>query len=57
MKDNANKTHYNVGKKVRETMKEISGTLPEELPTPEKSVKELEKEKKLLGKKNTKKIK
>lgn len=55
--DNANKTHYNVGKKVRETMKEISGTLPEELPTPEKSVKELEKEKKLLGKKNTKKIK
>ena len=55
--DNANKTHYNVGKKVRETMKEISGTLPEELPTPEKSVKELEKEKKLLGKKNVKKIK
>ena len=43
--------------KVRETMKEISGTLPEELPTPEKSVKELEKEKKLLGKKNVKKIK
>lgn len=57
MKDNANKTHYNVGKKVRETMEEISGTLPEELPTPEKSVKELEKEKKLLGKKNVKKIK
>ena len=38
-------------------MEEISGTLPEELPTPKKSVKELEKEKKLLGKKNTKKIK
>ena len=53
----ANKTHYNIGKKVRETMEEISGTLPEELPTPEKSVKELEKEKKLLGKKNVKKIK
>lgn len=53
----ANKTHYNIGKKVRETMEEISGTLPEELPTPEKSVKELEKEKKLLEKKNVKKIK
>lgn len=55
--DKANKTHYNIGKKVRETMEEISGVLPEELPTPEKSVKELEKEKKLLEKKNTKKIK
>lgn len=54
--DKANKTHYNIGKKVRETMEEISGVLPEELPTPEKSVKELEKEKKLL-KKNKKKIK
>lgn len=53
----ANKTHYNIGKKVRETMEEISGTLPEELPTPEKSVKELEKEKKMLEKKNVKKIK
>lgn len=54
--DKANKTHYNIGKKVRETMEEISGILPEELPTPEKSVKELEKEKKLLEK-NKKKIK
>lgn len=54
--DKANKTHYNIGKKVRETMEEISGVLPEELPTPEKSVKELEKEKKLLEK-NNKKIK
>lgn len=54
--DKANKTHYNIGKKVRETMEEISGVLPEELPTPEKSVKELEKEKKLLEK-NKKKIK
>ena len=55
--DKANKTHYNIGKKVRETMEEISGVLPGELPTPEKSVKELEKEKKLLEKKNAKKIK
>lgn len=48
--EKADKTHYNIGKKVRETMKEISGVLPEELPTPEKSIKQIEKEKKLLKK-------
>ena len=41
---NANITHYNVGKKVREAIKEIGGTMPEDLPTPKKSLKELEKE-------------
>ena len=41
----ANKTHYNVGAKVRKTIKELGGTMPEELPTPKKSLKELEKEK------------
>ena len=40
------KTHNDIGKKVRETMIEISGIAPEELPTPEKSVKLIEKEKK-----------
>ena len=40
----ANKAHYEVGSKVRETIKELGGTMPEELPTPEKSLKELEKE-------------
>ena len=40
------KTHNDIGKKVRETMIEISGITPEELPTPEKSVKLIEKEKK-----------
>lgn len=40
----ANQKHYDIGKKVRETMIEISNTKPEELPTPEKSVKEIEKE-------------
>lgn len=44
--DKANNTHYNIGKKVRETMKEISGVLPEELPTPEKSIKQIEREQK-----------
>ena len=41
----ANKTHYNVGEKVRKTIKELGGTMPEDLPTPKKSLKELEKEK------------
>ena len=40
----ANETHYNVGAKIRKTIKELGGTMPEELPTPEKSLKQLEKE-------------
>ena len=43
---NANKTHYEVGSKIRNTIKELGGTLPENLPKPAKSLKELEKEKK-----------
>lgn len=39
-------THNYVGKAVRRTIEELGGTMPENLPTPEKSVKELEKEKK-----------
>ena len=42
----ANKVHYEVGSKIRNTIKELGGTMHEELPTPEKSLKELEKEKK-----------
>ena len=41
----ANITHYNVGAKVRKTIKELGGTMPEDLPTPKKSLKQLEKEK------------
>ncbi len=46
----ANKTHYEVGKKIRETIKELGGTMPEDLETPTKSLKELEnsKNKKLI---------
>ena len=44
---NANKTHYEVGNKIRNTIKELGGTMPEDLPTPDKSLKELEKENKL----------
>lgn len=43
---NACNTHYNVGKKVRNTMIEISGTAPEQLPTPTKSIKQIEREQK-----------
>ena len=39
-------THNRVGKAVRKAISDLGGTMPEKLPTPEKSVKELEKEKK-----------
>ena len=49
----ANKTHYEVGKKVRNAIADIGGTMPEDLPTPKKSLKQLEKEKsKQLKEKN-----
>ncbi len=41
----ANQTHFEVGAKIRETIKDLGGTMPEDLPTPKKSLKELEKEK------------
>ena len=40
----ATDTHYKVGKAIRETIKKLGGTMPEDLPTPKKSIKELEKE-------------
>ena len=49
-KDNANRTHYEVGKKVRETIKELGGTMPENLPTPD-SIKRLESKQKRLNEK------
>ena len=39
----ANKTHYEVGSKVRQTIKELGGTMPEDLPIPVKSIKDLER--------------
>ncbi|MCX6051150.1 MAG: DNA damage-inducible protein D [Campylobacterales bacterium] len=42
-KTNANQTHHEVGKKIRQTIKELGGTMPENLPSPEKSVKSIEK--------------
>ena len=45
---NAIDTHYEVGKEVRNTIERLGGTMPEDLPTPDKSLKELEKENKNL---------
>ncbi len=39
----ANQAHYDVGKKVRETIRELGGIMPERLPTPEKSIGEIQK--------------
>ncbi len=43
-KSAANRTHYEVGRKVRRTIKELGGTMPEDLPTPEKSIQQIERE-------------
>ncbi|MBQ9072798.1 MAG: DNA damage-inducible protein D [Bacilli bacterium] len=48
IENKANKTHYEVGKEIRNTIKRLGGTMPENLPTPDKSLKELEKENKKL---------
>ena len=40
----ANATHFEVGKKVRYTIEELGGTMPEDLPTPERGISELEAE-------------
>ena len=38
----ASSVHYEVGKKVRQTIKELGGTMPEDLPNPDKSITQLE---------------
>lgn len=45
-KNAANRTHFEVGAKVRQTIKELGGTMPEDLPTPQKSIQQLEREQK-----------
>lgn len=42
----ANQAHYDVGRKVRQTIRELGGTMPEDLPTPTKSIKQIEREQK-----------
>ena len=48
-KESANRTHYEVGKKVRQTIRELGGTMPEDLPTPNKSIKQIENEQEKIG--------
>lgn len=43
-KDNANQAHYTVGKEVRDTISRLGGTMPEDLPTPTKSIQQIERE-------------
>ena len=43
-KDEANATHYQVGHEVRTTIERLGGTMPENLPTPEKSIQQLQRE-------------
>ncbi len=52
----AKDVHYEVGKKVRKAIADIGGMMPEEMPTPKKSLKELEKEKKQLETKKQEQI-
>jgi DNA-damage-inducible protein D len=40
-KERANKTHYEVGEKVRQTIQELGGTMPEKLPTPPESIQQV----------------
>lgn len=54
---NANDVHFEVGKKIRNTIKELGGTMPEDFPTPEKSLKVLEKENKNIITSNSKLLK
>ncbi len=53
-KHKANKTHFEVGKKVRQTIKELGGTMPEELPTVE-NIKKIERNREKALKENNKK--
>ena len=46
--NNANDIHYEVGKEIRYTIKKLGGTMPENLPTPNRSLKELEKDNKKI---------
>ena len=47
----ANSVHFEVGKEIRNSIIRLGGTMPEDLPTPDKSIKDIEKEKKITFKK------
>lgn len=48
-KKEANMTHLEVGAKVRQTIKELGGTMPEDLPTPDKSIAQIERKQKKIA--------
>ena len=52
-KAQANRTHFEVGQKVRQTIKELGGTMPEALPTPETSIKQVDRGRQKLEKKKS----
>jgi DNA-damage-inducible protein D len=52
-KDAAGRTHHEVGAKVRQTIRELGGTMPEDLPTVESIKKIQTQQRKLLGKTKT----
>ena len=54
--EEAKDVHYEVGKKVRKAIADIGGMMPEEMPTPKKSLKELEREREKLEIKEQKKL-
>lgn len=54
-KQKANQTHFDVGRKVRQTIEELGGTMPENLPKPEASIQQIESAQKKLARKKTEK--
>lgn len=52
-KRQANETHFAVGQKVRQTIDELGGTMPEDLPTPERSIKQIETAQQRIIRKDT----
>ena len=41
-KEQANRSHFEVGREIRETIKRLGGTMPENLPTPPKSIQQIQ---------------
>ncbi|BCG21852.1 DNA-damage-inducible protein D [Pseudomonas tohonis] len=46
----ANQVHHDVGRKVRQTIEDLGGTMPESLPTPDRSIQQIESEQKKIKK-------
>jgi DNA-damage-inducible protein D len=53
-KEEANRTHHEVGKEVRATIRRLGGTMPENLPTPAESIADLERKRRELARQQAK---